>query len=326
MNDIASQYRITADGAGWAAQSQRGRLRFDGRDRMSFLHALVSNDVERLEPGAGVYAVYLTPQGRMLADLRLYNRGEFLIADVPATEAGPLAARFDGLIFSEDVRVTDVSTEIRQFTIAGARAADAIARAFELESDAVQALPLLSQLDAPGVFVARTDDAECPSFDVFIESRPDVISSLEAAGAVAVSEDLFEVLRIEAGHPAFGRDMTSETIPLEAGLLERAISTTKGCYVGQEVIIRVLHRGGGRVVKRLVRLSFETGLDVSPVPGVRLFVDSRDTGQLTSVAFSPSRGRFIALGYVHRDAAEIGRHVTVGSGNGIAAEIVGFAA
>ena len=324
MDDIVSQYRITADGAGWAAKAQRGRLRFDGRDRMSFLHALVSNDVERLEPGAGVYAVYLTPQGRMLADLRLYNRGEFLVADIPATEAAPLAARFDGLIFSEDVRVTDVLTEIGHFTIAGPRAADVIARAFGLEGDAVHALPLLSQLDAPGVFVARTDDAEFPSFDVFVESRPDVISSLEAAGAVAVSEDVFEVLRIEAGHPAFGKDMTSETIPLEAGLLDRAISTTKGCYVGQEVIIRVLHRGGGRVVKRLVRLSFETGPDVSPVPGARLFVDSRDIGQLTSVAFSPSRGRFIALGYVHRDAAEIGRRVTVGA-EGIEAEVVGFA-
>lgn len=325
MNDIVSQYRITADGAGWAAKSQRGRLRFDGRDRMSFLHALVSNDVERLEPGAGVYAVYLTPQGRMLADLRLYNRGDSLIADVPATEASALAARFDGLIFSEDVRVTDVSTEIGHFTIAGAGAAGAIARAFELDVDVIHALPLLSQLDAPRVFVARTDDAELPSFDVFVESRPDVISSLEAAGAVAVSQDVFDVLRIEAGHPAFGRDMTSETIPLEAGLLERAISTSKGCYVGQEVIIRVLHRGGGRVVKRLVRLSFDTGLDVSPVPGARLFVDSRDTGPLTSVAFSPSRGRFIALGYVHRDAAEIGRRVTVGAADGIAAEIVGFA-
>jgi folate-binding protein YgfZ len=324
VNDITSQYRITADGAAWAEKSQRGRLRFDGRDRMSFLHALVSNDVEQVEPGAGVYAVYLTPQGRLLADLRLYNRGDFLVADVPASEAVSLAARFDGSIFSEDVRVTDVSVEIAHLAVAGGHAADAIARAFKLDPGAVRALPLLSQLDAPGVFVARTDDAELPSFDVFVESRTDVIASLEAAGAVAVSEDVFEVLRIEAGHPAFGKDMTSETIPLEAGLVDRAISTTKGCYVGQEVIIRVLHRGGGRVVKRLVRLSFETGPDVSSVPGARLFVDSRDIGQLTSVAFSPSRGRFIALGYVHRDAAEIGRRVTVGA-EGIEAEVVGFA-
>src|SRR4030095_4966188 len=92
VNDITSQYRITADGAAWAEKSQRRRLRSDGRDRMSFLHALLSNDVEQVEPGAGVYAVYLTPQGRMLADLRLYNRGEFLVADVPAAEAAPLVA------------------------------------------------------------------------------------------------------------------------------------------------------------------------------------------------------------------------------------------
>jgi tRNA-modifying protein YgfZ len=331
VRDIVSQYRITTDGAGWARKSQRGRLRFDGADRLSFLQALVSNDVGSLERGEGVYAVYLTPQGRMLADLRIYNRGDFLLADVPAGEAASLAARLDGVIFTEDVRVSDVSTDIAQVAVAGGRADDVIARALSLDLEKVRALPVLSQLDAGvGVFVAKTDDAEYPSFDVFIESkeqeRRDAINShLEAAGAAAVSDDAFEALRIEAGRPAFGRDMTSETIPLEAGLADRAISTTKGCYVGQEVIIRVLHRGGGRVVKRLVKLVFEPGLNDPPAPGTHLFVDGRDSGQLTSVVFSPSRGRFIALGYVHRDAAEIGRHVTLGNAEGHAAEIAGFA-
>lgn len=331
MTDIASQYRITAEGAGWAVKTGRGRLRFDGRDRLTFLQALVSNDVVSLDEGRGVYAVYLTPQGRMLADMRLYHRGDYLLADVPAGEAAALATRLDGLIFTEDVRIVDVSAVVRQLTVVGHKADAVIARAFSIDAERVRALPVLSQLPVPGGFIARTDDADRPSFDVFIDSGSDaggearMVQGLEAAGAVAISPDVVEVLRIEAGRPAFGRDMTLETIPLEAGLLDRAISMTKGCYVGQEVIVRVLHRGGGRVVKRLVKLSFARASGVEFNPGAPIFDDGRNVGALTSVAFSPVQDRFVALGYVHRDSTEPGRSLTVGESPGTAAEIAGFA-
>jgi folate-binding protein YgfZ len=331
MTDIVSQYGITAGGAGWAETAGRGRLRFEGRDRLAFLQALLSNDVAPLAQGRGVYAVYLTPQGRMLADLRLYDRGEFLIADVPAGEAAALAVRFDGLIFTEDVRVTDVSAAVVQLTVVGVGAAEVLAHAFSIEAAAIRALPLLAQLSAGGDFIARTDDADRPSYDVFVDvgqsptRRDDVISALEKAGALPVSIELLDALRIEAGRPIFGRDMTNETIPLEAGLLDRAISTTKGCYVGQEVIVRVLHRGGGRVVKRLVKLVFPPALAVPPAPGAALFDDGREVGRLTSFAFSPAAGRYVALGYVHRDAAEPGRRLTVAGSAATAVEIAGFA-
>jgi folate-binding protein YgfZ len=278
----------------------------------------------------------------MLADMRLYDRGEFLVADVPAKEAAALAQRFDSLVFTEDVRVRDVSAALGQLAVIGSQAADVIARAFALDAEAVRALPLLSQLRARDAFVARTDDAEYPSYDVFVDSSADAgagesaIRQLEQAGASPVFEDVLEALRIEAGRPSFGRDMTGETIPLEAGLLDRAISTTKGCYVGQEVIVRVLHRGGGRVVKRLVKLVFPSPLGTEPAPGAELFdavpvggsggpVEARRVGVLTSVAFSPGRDRYIALGYVHRDSAEPGRRLAVGSTSGPRSEIVGFA-
>ncbi len=331
MKDFASQYGITRTGAGWTSRPDRGRLRFDGRDRVSFLQALVTNDVTPVEQGrGGVYAAYLTPQGRMLADLRLYDRGDFLIADVPATEAAPLTARFDGLIFTEDVRVTDVSSTLKQIAVVGAEAESAIARAFSFDLDVVRALPVLSHLRASNAFVVRTDDAELPGFDVFVDGTNDngldqqVISELERAGAQPIAHDVLDALRIEAGRPAFGRDMTSETIPLEAGLLERAISTSKGCYVGQEVIVRVLHRGGGRVVKRLVTLDLTPRTSAAPEPGALLMDDGRQVGALTSVAFSPSRNRFVALGYVHRDAAEPGRSLKIGDAGGVA-EITAFA-
>jgi folate-binding protein YgfZ len=331
MTDIVSQYRITAEGAGWAAKASRGRLRFDGRDGRAFLQALVSNDVASLAAGQGVYAVYLTPQGRMLADLRLYHRGDYLLADVPSGEAAALAARFDGLIFTEDVRVTDVSDRFGQLTVVGSAADEAIARAFSFGVEDVRALPVLSQLRVPGGFVARTDDADRPSFDLFVEPAGDagsqaaIVRDLEEAGAAPISADVLEGLRIAAGRPAFGQDMTHETIPLEAGLLDRAISTTKGCYVGQEVIVRVLHRGGGRVVKRLVRLVIRGDAGPRPEPGAAIFDDGREVGALTSVALSPAQDGIVALGYVHRDSAEPGRSLTIRESAGVTAEIAGFA-
>jgi folate-binding protein YgfZ len=148
------------------------------------------------------------------------------------------------------------------------------------------------------------------------------MTSLKTAGVRALGEDEAESLRIDAGIPLFGRDMDDETIPLEAGIESRAISFTKGCYVGQEVIIRVLHRGGGRVAKRLVRLAFDPSVETPPAAGTTLATDRGDTGRITSAAFSPRAGRVLALGYVHRDAAEAGRRLQAGTA---LAEILGLA-
>jgi folate-binding protein YgfZ len=119
-----------------------------------------------------------------------------------------------------------------------------------------------------------------------------------------------EVVRVESGRPLFGRDMDEHTIPLEAGIEDRAISFTKGCYVGQEVIVRVLHRGGGRVARRLVGLT----LDREAPSGAPLLADTREMGRLTSVVRSPAIGGPIALGYVGRDFTEPGTRVEIGDG------------
>jgi folate-binding protein YgfZ len=147
--------------------------------------------------------------------------------------------------------------------------------------------------------VARIDQLGVPGFCLYLEpSRErEVIAALVEAGAREVSHEAIEAARIEAGYPVFGVDMTDDTIPLEAGIEDRAISMTKGCYVGQEVIIRVLHRGHGRVARKLVTLRIEGG---PPQRGARLFVADRDIGFVTSAAMSPRLGS-IAMGYVHRD-------------------------
>lgn len=324
MNDIATQYRIIAAGAGWAEKNERGRLRFDGADRSAFLHALLTNDIAALPPGAGTYALYLTPQGRMIADLHVFARPDCLIADVPAPMRLSLAETFDRLVFSEDVRVADVSTTIRQYAVVGGGAADLLARATGLAGKAVRDLPLWSQLDVEAGFVVRTDDADEGSWDVLVaEGAADrVIGALEEAGAVQASAELLDAMRIDAGRPKFGVDMSGETIPLEAGLLERAISQTKGCYVGQEVIIRVLHRGGGRVAKRLVRIACDEAGGAVPPADATISADGRDVGHVTSAARSPRTGRIVALGYVSRETAEAVRNVTLSWPGGQAVGVV----
>jgi len=316
--------RTIADRAGWIDRRGRGRLRLSGRDAAAFLHALVSNDIAMLTPGTGSYTAYLTPQGRMIADMRVYHRGDGLVIDVAPGLAPALVSRLDLLIFSEDVRVTDESAALGQVSVMGAASADLLAVVTGADSGSLAALDLLSQVSIGDAWIARTDDAPLPSFDVFMPAGAcdATIAALTEAGAVGLAADVGEAWRIEAGRPAFGVDMTTETIPLEAGLLDRAISTTKGCYVGQEVIIRILHRGGGRVARRLVRMVFGERVRDVPQSGAVLALDGRDVGRITSAVFSPFSNRVIALGYVHRDDAEVGRRVTVA---GAEAEIVGFA-
>jgi folate-binding protein YgfZ len=315
---ITPQYRIIAAGAGWIENLARGRLRFEGADRLAFLQALLTNEIESLRPGTGTYALYLTPQGRMITDLHVFVRPDSVVADVPAAAAATLARTFDSLIFAEDVRVADISQDTCQISVMGGGAAATIAAALDLVVATVRDLPTWSQLDVAGGFLVRTDDSPDGSWDLIVERRAlnDVTAAIARAGAVAASAEIVDVMRIEAGRPKFGVDMTTETIPLEAGLLDRAISQTKGCYVGQEVIIRVLHRGGGRVAKRLARLHSES-LDASvPVAGAALSVDGKEIGHVTSAARSPRDGHAIALGYVHRDVAEAGRHVMAASPDG----------
>ena len=142
--------------------------------------------------------------------------------------------------------------------------------------------------------------------DVVAESLPAEFKALPE-----IDLDTFDVIRIERGVPKFLADMNEDTIPLEAGIEDRAISFTKGCYVGQEVIVRVTRRGGGRVAKRLVRWHADDSASVVPMPDSRIFSFDKDVGRVTSAAFSPSLNKVIGLGYVHRDFVNPGTEVTI---------------
>src|SRR4029453_11650272 len=141
--------------------------------------------------------------------------------------------------------------------------------------------------------VVRIDQIGVPGYCVYVERahEPSLLTRLETAGAVVVLPAALEAAPIEAGYPLFGIDMTDDTIPLEAGIEDRAISLSKGCYVGQEIIVRVLHRGHGRVARKLVGLRIDGAHeDAAPLRGARLHAGDRDVGAITSAAISPRLG------------------------------------
>jgi tRNA-modifying protein YgfZ len=161
------------------------------------------------------------------------------------------------------------------------------------------------------VIVTRIEDAGEGGYDVFVDRAKAArfMSAAGEAGTVPLDVTTADAIRLEAGVPLFHRDMDEETIPLEAGIESRAISFTKGCYVGQEVIIRVVHRGHGRVARKLVGLLVDG--TQAPEAGAVVRAGDRDVGRVTGSALSPALRRPIALAYVHRDFVAPGTSVTV---------------
>jgi folate-binding protein YgfZ len=259
-------YKAALANGGVVRRADRGVLAVAGADRAAWLQGLLTNDIGTLNEGESRYAAYLTPQGRMISDMNVIERSGRILLDVPAPLAASLRDRLDGLIFSEDVQVTNESATLWVWT------------------------------------VVSKDRFE----DVIGETLPAELTTL-----TPLEFDTFEVMRIERGVPRFLADMDEETIPLEAGIEDRAISFTKGCYVGQEVIVRVTTRGGGRVAKKLVRWVADASAEIVPLRDAKIVSFDREIGRVTSAAFSPTINRVVGLGYVHRDFTAAGTEITV---------------
>ena len=311
------QYEALHQGAGLLDRRSRGRLELIGADRRSYLQGLLTNDIEALSAGRGCYAALLTAQGRMVSDMRVSELGDRILVDLPAQTADGVSQRLADFIFSEDVEVRAARADLAHLGVYGPKASAILETV--LTSSGSESLQQLS-LDAnqqlrfgetPAV-VVKSDDYGVAGFEIFIgvSEVAKLADAIRAAGANDVTADAVEVTRVEAGRPEFGPDMDEHTIPLEAGIETRAISFTKGCYVGQEVIIRVLHRGQGRVARRLVGL-LGTAADGPLVRGMRIEAGNKAVGSITSAVESPRLGRPIALGYVHRDSAEPGTELQV---------------
>lgn len=290
------QYHALHDAAGFLRRTDRGRLLLRGEDRKAYLQGLLSNDIAALTPGSGCYATLLTAQGRMISDMRVFDFPDHLLLDLEAAVTEAVRAHLDMFVITEDVTVEDVTGTLAQVGLYGSRAGEVLAAVRAGGLEPLHVLPS-ADIGVDGVDLIVASEAE-----------PALLDGLEAAGAVPVSAETAEVTRVEAGIPRFLVDMDTSTIPLEAGIEDRAISLTKGCYVGQEVIIRVLHRGGGRVAKKLVRLAVDAP---DAIRGDLVFAGDREVGRVTSAVDSPKLGKRLALAYVHRDFVDPGTALTV---------------
>lgn len=267
----------------------------------------------------------LNAQGRMLTDMRVLELGESVLLIVPAFVTPAIRDHLDRFVFAEDVQVEDVSASRAAAGVYGPQAAAVLQRA-----GLHGALPFGTYGSAPArigdidAIAVRDDEPGVDGYMLIVGAAavPRLRDALTAGGATPATEHDVETVRIEQGRPRFGADMDTETIPLEAGIEDRAISRTKGCYVGQEVIVRVIDRGHGRVARRLVGIDFAFGFAVQvPVAGTTITSGEREIGRITSAAWSPVRGRPIALGYVHRDFVEPATVVEIAGAKAAVAEL-----
>jgi len=316
--DNSTGYAALRERAAIVDRAGYGRLLLKGVDRRSYLQGLLTNDIEALAPGTGCYAAMLNAQGRMLTDMRVLELGDAVLLDVPAQVTRAIRDHLDNFVFSEDVTVEDVTASRVEIGLYGPRALEVL-QAAGTEGAAPSSPFSVTKVRIAGAeaLLVATDEPVA-GFDVVsaAEDGSRIRQALMAAGAETASEEAVETRRIERGRPRFGVDMTEDTIPLEAGLEERAISRTKGCYVGQEVIVRVQDRGHGRVARKLVGLTFDASAAV-PGAGAGIHSAEREIGRVTSSAWSPALERPIALGYVHRDFTEPGTHVNVAGADAV---------
>jgi tRNA-modifying protein YgfZ len=295
---LHSEYRALTDGCGLLDRSERGKLALTGADAAEFLQGQVTNDVESLAAGQGCYAAFLTPKGKMLGDLRVLHLGDELFLD---TERPSLQELFNLIMrfkLGREVELHKRTLERGLLSLIGpdARAVAGAGGLGTAEHDSASA-----EVAGRPVTLVATD----VGVDVICDSaHTDEIATVLRGSALPVSEAAAEILRVERGRPRYGVDLDDSVIPQEAGLNERAVSFTKGCYVGQETVARLFYRGKPNRRLRGLRL----GAPV--VPGETLRLGEREVGRIGSSVVSPVHGP-IALAIVRREAAD-GDSVEVG--------------
>jgi tRNA-modifying protein YgfZ len=292
LDTLAADYRTITEACGMLDRSERGKLALTGGDARGFLQGQVTNDVEGIADGAGRYAAFLTPKGKMLGDLRILAAGDELLLDTERVALQGLFNMIRRFSIGYDVELHKRTVERGLLSLIGPDAAE-VAGAADLPGEEHAHAPV----SVPGSGVVaraiRTDvgvDLLCDAGDVEA-----LRSALEDAGTPAVAEAAVECLRLEHGRPRYGIDLDDSVIPQEAGLNDRAVSFTKGCYVGQETVARLYYRGKPNRQLRGLRLSEAAST------GDELSFDGRVVGCLASVAVSPRFGP-IGIALVRREA------------------------
>ncbi len=323
--ELDAQYRQLREECGLLDRSARGKLVVSGPDAAEYLQGQLTNDVEALSPGEGQYAALLDRKGHMQGDVRVLNasavplpgmgrqrnsgssddRASFLL-DTEAVALPAVRRHLETYKIGREVEVRDATEELALLSLIGPRSAE------------IAALPPLPEGACEEASVAGT---EClttgtrDGLDLFAaaEETDRLRAALLEAGAVEVGEAATEILRVEAGVPRFGAEMGAETMPAEAGIVEQAVSFTKGCYIGQETVARLHYKGRPNRLLRGLRL------DAPVEAGVPLRLGDKEVGSVGTACVSPAHGP-IALAIVRREA-EPGAELLVGE-DGVKAQVV----
>jgi folate-binding protein YgfZ len=327
--DALAEHAALCQAAALLDLSFRGRVCLTGHDRIRFLNGQVTNNVKGLLPGRGCYAALVTAKGKMECDLHVHCLADELLLDFEPGLTRRVVERLERYIVADDVAVVDVRPHFGLLSVQGPRAATAV--------DALRLVARLPDKPMDSVSASIEGIGDCVlvcnarlgtnGFDVFLPVgalatvADRLLAAVRTVGGGPAGWDAMELARIEAGIPRFGQDMDETNLPLEAGLEARAVSYTKGCYIGQEVINRI--HSIGQVTKALRGLRLDPSLPALPERGAKLLHEGKEVGYVTSALRSPTLEAPVALGYVRKEVNPPGAVLTlVSTGRETEARIV----
>ena len=315
--DAGREYEAVRGGAGAGVFDLflRGRVEISGGEAVQFLNGLLTNDVARLEEGAWMHAAFPNPQGRLIASARVLRRGDAFLFDTEAATYERVLKYLERYTLAGDFRVRDLTDTTAMVSVQGARAREITAAAFgEERLNVERGRVSTARFRGEDLTLIRATHTAEDGLDLFVGAADaaSLWAALVEAGATPAGFDALEVLRVEAGLPRYGVDASEANVVLEVADESEAVSYTKGCYTGQEIIARIHWRG--HVAKRLAGLILERDAEPPTDSTVRSCADGREVGRITSTVFSPRLRRQIALAVIRYDSLAQGTEVKVFSG------------
>jgi len=325
FTDPVAEHRAVREASGLFDFSFRAKFQVKGRDHIRFLHRMLSNDIQKLSAGQGTYATLLNAQGHILVDLRLYRADDCCLVDTDADLCEKAMKGLARYVVGDQLEIAPL--ELYALAFQGPRARPLLEKTLHIELSAGLLGPagqefghFATNYAGHPIRVVSASSTGEEGYEVWVGAR-----GLEAIwgaacgqaptyGTLACGFEALETLRIEAGIPRYGQELDEDTIPLEAGL-NNALSFTKGCYVGQEIVERA--RSRGHVNWKLVGLIVDSPRP--PQPADKLSAEGKEIGEVTSACVSPTLGRTIALAYVRREVSEPGAKLNLPSG--VSAEV-----
>ena len=291
--NLIAEYSAVRDGGVGLLELSRGRISVSGSEAVMFLNGLITNDLKTLADNRWMTAAFPNVQGRLLAAVRVIRRRDDFLLDTEAATHQKVLKLIERFTLAGDFKVADLTSETRQISFQGQGAHELVEKIY-----GVKDLPRDGVWQNDNVTILRATHTGEDGFDVIAAA-----GSLETFGATTVSPEVEEILRIEAGIARYGVDMDETNVVTETNL-DDAVSYTKGCYLGQEIIVRIKHRG--HVAKKLTGVRFETDQPIEAGAVIKS-TDDKEIGRVTSLTFSPKLQTTIGLGYLRYE------HLTPGT-------------